>query len=49
MTEPLAELLKSKVSGIEEKVERELLPKWCRQRGLSAAVLKDKQVKVNRQ
>jgi hypothetical protein len=49
MTEPLADLLRSKVSGIEEKVEGELLPKWCRQRGLSAAVLKDKQVKVSRQ
>jgi len=49
MTEPLADLLRSKGSGIEEKVEGELLPKWCRQRGLSDQVLKDKKVKVSRQ
>jgi hypothetical protein len=46
MTEPLADLIKAKVSGIEEKVEKELLPKWCRQRGLCGEVLKEKQVKI---
>ncbi len=46
MTEPLADLIKTKVSGIEEKVEKELLPKWCRQRGLGGEVLKEKQVKI---
>jgi len=35
MTEPLADLLRSKAAGIEEVVERELLPKWCRQRNLT--------------
>jgi hypothetical protein len=35
MTEPLADLLRSKVSGIEERVETQLLPKWCRQRSLN--------------
>jgi len=35
MTEPLAELLGGKVAGIEELVETQLLPKWCRQRSLS--------------
>jgi hypothetical protein len=34
MTEPLADLLRSKASGIEETVETKLLPKWCRQRSL---------------
>jgi hypothetical protein len=34
MTEPLADLLKSKALGIEEKVDTQLLPKWCRQRSL---------------
>ena len=34
MTEPLADLLRSKASGIEETVETKLLPKWCRQRNL---------------
>ena len=34
MTEPLADLLRSKAPGIEEKVETELLPKWCQQRNL---------------
>ena len=48
MTEPLAELLRSKVSGIDKKVEGELLPKWCRQRGFSDQVLKDKKVKASK-
>jgi hypothetical protein len=34
MTESLADLLRSKVPGIEEMVETQLLPKWCRQRNL---------------
>jgi len=34
MTEPLADLLRSKASGIEETVETKLLPKWCQQRNL---------------
>jgi len=34
LTEPLAELLKSKSQAVEEKVETHLLPKWCRQRNL---------------
>ncbi|MFB3886543.1 MAG: hypothetical protein ACE144_15055 [Thermodesulfobacteriota bacterium] len=34
LTEPLAELLRSKAPGIEDRVETELLPKWCRQRNL---------------
>jgi len=34
MTEPLADLLRSKALGIEEEVETQLLPKWCRQRSL---------------
>lgn len=34
LTEPLADLLRSKASGIEERVETQLLPKWCRQRNL---------------
>ena len=34
MSEPLADLLRSKVLGIEEEVETQLLPKWCRQRSL---------------
>ena len=29
LTEPLADLLRSKASGIEEKVEKDFLPKWC--------------------
>jgi hypothetical protein len=35
LTEPLAELLRSKAHGIEERVETELLPKWCQQRNLT--------------
>jgi hypothetical protein len=34
MTEPLADLLRSKVKGVEEKVDTLLLLKWCRQRNL---------------
>ena len=34
LTEPLVELLKSKAPTVEEKVENDLLPKWCRQRNL---------------
>ena len=34
MTEHLADLLKSKALGIEEMVDTQLLPKWCRQRSL---------------
>jgi hypothetical protein len=34
LTEPLADLLRSKARGIEERVETELLPIWCRQRNL---------------
>ncbi len=34
MTEPLADLLRLKAPGIEEMVETQLLPKWCRQRSL---------------
>lgn len=35
LTEPLADLLRSKATGIESRVENQLLPKWCRQRNLS--------------
>jgi hypothetical protein len=35
LTEPLAELLRAKASAVEEKVENDLLPNWCRQRNLS--------------
>ena len=35
LTEPLAELLRAKAPAVEEKVENDLLPKWCRQRNLS--------------
>jgi hypothetical protein len=35
LTEPLAELLRTKAPAVEEKVENDLLPKWCRQRNLS--------------
>jgi hypothetical protein len=35
LTEPLAELLRAKASAVEEKVENDLLPRWCRQRNLS--------------
>jgi hypothetical protein len=34
MTEPLADLLRLKAAGIEDRVETQLLPKWCRQRNL---------------
>jgi len=34
LTAPLADLLRSKASTVEEEVERNLLPKWCEQRGL---------------
>jgi hypothetical protein len=34
VTEPLADLLTSKAPGIEEMVETQLLPNWCRQRNL---------------
>jgi len=34
LTESLAELLKAKASATERKVEKDLLPKWCRQRNL---------------
>jgi len=34
LTSPLADLLRSKASTVEEEVERNLLPKWCEQRGL---------------
>jgi hypothetical protein len=34
LTEPLADLLRSKTPGIEDTVETQLLPKWCRQRNL---------------
>jgi hypothetical protein len=34
LTEPLADLLRSKAPGIEDTVETQLLPKWCRQRNL---------------
>jgi len=34
LTAPLADLLRSKASSAEEEVERDLLPKWCEQRGL---------------
>ncbi len=34
LTEPLAELLRSKTQGIQERVDTQLLPKWCRQRNL---------------
>lgn len=34
LTAPLADLLRSKASTVEEEVERRLLPKWCEQRGL---------------
>jgi hypothetical protein len=34
MTEPLADLLRGKAAGIEDRVESESLPKWCRQRNL---------------
>ena len=34
LTEPLAELLRSKAPAVEEKVENDLLPKWCQQRNL---------------
>jgi hypothetical protein len=45
MTEPLADLLRSKVSGIEERVETQLLPKWCRQRSLSK-VLEERRINI---
>ena len=38
LTAPLADLLRSKASTVEEEVERDLLPKWCEQRGLKIAV-----------
>jgi len=34
MTETLADFLREKSTKIEEKVETDLLPKWCRQRNL---------------
>jgi hypothetical protein len=34
LTESLAELLKAKASATENKVEKDFLPKWCRQRNL---------------
>jgi hypothetical protein len=34
LTAPLADLLRSKASTVEEEVERDLLPKWCEQRSL---------------
>ena len=34
LTEPLAELLRAKTPAVEEKVENELLPRWCQQRNL---------------
>jgi hypothetical protein len=34
LTAPLADLLRSKASTVEEEVEHNLLPKWCEQRGL---------------
>jgi hypothetical protein len=34
LTESLAELLRSKAQGIQERVDTQLLPKWCRQRNL---------------
>lgn len=34
LTEPLADLLKSKAQAVEERIETHLLPKWCRQRNL---------------
>ena len=34
LTEPLAELLRTKAPAVEGKVENDLLPKWCRQRNL---------------
>jgi hypothetical protein len=34
LTAPLADLLRSRASTVEEEVERHLLPKWCEQRGL---------------
>jgi hypothetical protein len=37
MTEPLANLLRAKAAGIEDRVEEELLPKWCRQRSIELA------------
>jgi len=35
LTEPLAELLRAKAPAVEEKVEKDLLLTWCRQRNLS--------------
>jgi hypothetical protein len=37
VTEPLADRLRSKAHGIEEKVDTQLLPKWCKQRNLKLA------------
>jgi hypothetical protein len=34
VTEPLADLLRSKAPGIEDMVETQFLPNWCRQRNL---------------
>jgi hypothetical protein len=34
VTGPLAELLRAKAPAVEEEVENDLLPKWCRQRNL---------------
>lgn len=34
LSHSLADLLKAKARGVEEQVEKDLLPKWCRQRDL---------------
>jgi hypothetical protein len=34
LTESLAELLRAKAPAVEERVEQDLLPKWCRQRNI---------------
>jgi hypothetical protein len=34
LTESLAELLRAKAPAVEERVEHDLLPKWCRQRSI---------------
>lgn len=40
VSEPLAELLLKKAPAVSQRVDNELLPKWLRQRGVDALVLK---------
>ena len=40
VSEPLAKLLLEKAPGVSRRVDKELLPKWLRQRGVDVSVLK---------